>query len=406
MSKLNKALMTQYPFARGRAFVCKNIGDYVQSIASRQFVGSDEYCIEQEEADTYHSSNGRKTRLIMNGWFQWRAENWPPSDDILPLLVSMHISPVRKDQLLVPKGIEFLKKNSPVGCRDHFTEKLLQSYGIPSYFSACVTLTLGKDYKAKDSERERYYFVDPYFEIPQLYESIDGKDVLNVERFNEFIEVYSQNTEIINTLATKQFFIYYSPTGFLDRDNSFYRPYYKAVCFYKVYSKLFSDDFILGAEYITHWIDVDMANQTNKDLLNIAEKLVKKYAKAKMVVTSRIHAGLPCLGMETPVVFIANEEVLSEKGSFNTPGRLGGLVELFRIMNLVKGNFETSDEVLKKIQKITPNTSFNNKTDWIQYAERLNKQLTLFMSDDFEESGIYDLRNVDEPLLSSDSVIV
>ena len=55
---LNKALMTQYPCARGRAFVCKNIGDYVQSIASRQFVGSDDLCIEQEEADTYRSNNG------------------------------------------------------------------------------------------------------------------------------------------------------------------------------------------------------------------------------------------------------------------------------------------------------------------------------------------------------------
>lgn len=391
---LNKALMTQYPCARGRAFVCKNIGDYVQSIASRQFVGGDDLCIEQEEADTYRSNNGRKTRLIMNGWFKWRAENWPPSDDILPLLVSMHISPVRKDQLLVPKGIEFLKKNSPVGCRDHYTEKLLQSYGIPSYFSACVTLTLGKNYKVQDSEREGFYFVDPYFEIPALYDTVDGNNILNVELFNEFVDIYSKHADIINNLASRRFFKEYSPTGFLDRDNSIYRPYYKAVCFYKVYSKLFSDEFILNAEYVTHWINVDMTNQTNKDLLNIAEGLVKRYAKAKMVVTSRIHAGLPCLGMDTPVVFIANEEVLSEKGSFNTPGRLGGLVELFRIMNLSNGGFETTDEILNKITIITKDTEFKNKRDWESYAERLKKQLTAFMSDDFQETDIDSLRNL------------
>lgn len=127
---LRKGLMTQFPCARGRAFVCKNIGDYIQSVTSSLFVGNDFEYIEQEEADTYHSKDGRRTRLIMNGWFQWRAENWPPSEDILPLLVSMHISPLRKDQLLNDKGVAFLKKNGPVGCRDHYTEDLLKTYGL------------------------------------------------------------------------------------------------------------------------------------------------------------------------------------------------------------------------------------------------------------------------------------
>jgi hypothetical protein len=33
-----KGVMTQFPCARGRAFVCKNIGDYEQLVASAQFV--------------------------------------------------------------------------------------------------------------------------------------------------------------------------------------------------------------------------------------------------------------------------------------------------------------------------------------------------------------------------------
>lgn len=386
--------MTQFPVGRTRPFVCKNIGDYVQSIASRQYVGADEECIEQEEADFYKSKNGRKTRLIMNGWFQWRTENWPPSEDILPLLVSMHISPIKKDQLLTPEGIAFLKKNSPVGCRDHYTEELLKSYGIPAYFSACVTLTMGKKYKVEDCNREGFYFADPFFEIPDLYENVDGKDILNPERFNEFVQIYSQNASIINNLASRRFFKEYSSTGFLDRDDSYYRPYYKAVCFYKVYSKLFSDDFLLQAEYITHWMDIDMANQKNEDMLVIAEDIVKKYAKAKMVVTSRIHAGLPCLGMETPVVFIANDEVISMTGSFNTPGRLGGLVEFFRVMNLNNGNFDTTDEVFSNVSRFTPETCFENRKEWVPYARRLDKQLSIFMSDDFKEEDMVELRNI------------
>lgn len=394
MENLNKGLMTQYPCARGRSFVCKNIGDYVQSVASSQFIGDDFEFIEQEEADTYKSRNSRKTRLIMNGWFQWRAENWPPSEDILPLLVSMHISPLRKDQLLNEKGIAFLKNNGPVGCRDHYTEDLLKSYGIPSYFSACVTLTLGKKYKVSDKEREGIYIVDPYFEIPSLFEKTDGANILNVERLNEFVEFYSLHSEIINQLASRQFFKEYSPTGFLDRDNNPYRSFYKAACFYKVYSQRFSDEFLLKAQYVTHWMDVDMSKETTDSLFKIAEGLVKQYAKAKMVITSRIHAGLPCLGMGTPVVFIANPEVVAERGTFNTPGRLGGLVELFRILNLEDGIFSSDDEVLKGIDMFTQCTSFNNKDDWKPYAERLDKQLSAFMSSDFSINQLDSIRSI------------
>ena len=388
-----KGLMTQYPCARGRAFVCKNIGDYIQSIATRQFIDHVDEYIEQEEADKYIPSDKKNIRLVMNGWFQWRAENWPPSNYILPLLVSMHISPLRQEQLLSPRGIEFLRKNSPVGCRDLYTEELLKSHDIPAYFSGCVTLTLGKKYFQNKTSREGFYFVDPYFDIPSLYDEIDGNKILNEKNINDFIEFYSSHADIINTLAKKSFFREYSPTGFLDRDNSFYRSYYKATYFYKVYSQKFSDDILLNAEYITHWLDVDMSNDTNEDLLCIAEQLVQKYAKAKLVVTSRIHAGLPCLGLETPVVFIANQEVVSEKGNFNTPGRLGGLVDFFRCLNLKNNIFESDDTVLKEIDFFTSSTNFENKDDWKFYARKLEKQIMAFMADDFNEEKINEIRS-------------
>lgn len=394
MKEYRKGLMTQYPCSRGRAFVCKNIGDYVQSIASKQFVDEVDDYIEQEEANFYKTKDGRKCRLIMNGWFQWRAENWPPSDDIIPLLVSMHISPLREKQLLTDAGINFLKKNAPVGCRDLYTMELLKANGIDAYFSACVTLTLGKKYYIDENKRNGIYFVDPYFEIPNLYENQNEKLILNESIFNEFIGFYSKNSEIINKLAEKQFFKEYSPTGFLDRDLNTYRSFYKAYCFYKVYSKKFSDDILLNAEYITHWIDVDMQRQTNFDLLNIAESLIKKYASAELVITSRIHAGLPCLGLNTPVVFIANEEVTSESGNFNTPGRLGGLLELFRILKLENGNFCSDDEIFSKISVFDKDSIFKNKDLWKKYADLLSNQLRSFMASDFKLSELCKIRNL------------
>ena len=120
---------------------------------------------------------------------------------------------------------------------------------------------------------------------------------------------------------------------------------------------------------------------TNADLLDYAEELIKKYASADLVITSRIHAGLPCLGLETPVIFVANEEVVSENGSFNTPGRLGGLLELFRILTLEKGKFISNDPLFSCIKKLSLWTRFKNKTDWKQYAFALDKTCTEFMKD-------------------------
>lgn len=387
--------MAQFPVGRTRPFVCKNIGDYVQTVASMQFCDPKyDEVIEQEEADFYKSDDGRKCRLIMNGWFQWRAENWPPSDDIIPLLTSMHFSPLRQEQLLTPKGIEFLKKNAPVGCRDHYTEQLLQARGIPAYFSACVTLTLGKKYTVQDAERKGIYFVDPFIEIPTLYEEVDGKNILNVEAFNEFWDIYTNHKDIIDNLAKRPFFKDYLPTGFLDRDESIYRPYYKAACFYKTYSQKFTDELILKADYITHWLDIDMANQDTYDMIDIAEGLVKKYAKAEMVITSRIHAGLPSLGMDTPVVFVANEEVTSAAGTFNTPGRLGGLIEFFRIMKLENSRFSTEDSIFANVDKFELNTRFKNLDTWRPYADRLRQQLEAFMDSKFDMSKLSTIRSI------------
>lgn len=374
-----KGLMTQFPCARGRAFVCKNIGDYVQAVATRQFIDHIDEYVEQEEADKYFPEDKRPIRLVMNGWFQWRAENWPPSEYVKPLLISMHISPLKAELLLTPKGIDFLKKNSPVGCRDLYTKDLLEKHGILAYFSACMTLTLGKKYSVDDSSRQGVCFVDPYFEIPPLYEDIEGRKVLNENLFNEFIKFYAENSDVINSLAKRPFFKEYSPRGFLDRDENPYRPYYKAVCFYKAYSKKFSKELLLNAAYITHWLDVDMAKGTNDDLLNYAEKLIKKYASSKLVITSRIHAGLPCLGIGTPVIFIADNEVTSEKGSFNVPGRLGGLLDFFRIMNFDESKFTSDDPVLASFDMIDIDTHFENKDNWTPYAKELEKKCEEFM---------------------------
>ncbi|NGX47389.1 MAG: hypothetical protein K1000chlam3_00762 [Chlamydiae bacterium] len=56
-------------------------------------------------------------------------------------------------------------------------------------------------------------------------------------------------------------------------------------------------------EVITHQITKEL-RLDNERRLRHAEKLLDKYKRAKCVITSRLHAAMPCLGLETPVLLI------------------------------------------------------------------------------------------------------
>lgn len=53
--------------------------------------------------------------------------------------------------------------------------------------------------------------------------------------------------------------------------------------------------------YLTHTFN---ANISHLKRFKIANNILKKYEKAKLVVTTKIHAALPCLALKTPVIFV------------------------------------------------------------------------------------------------------
>lgn len=117
-----------------------NIGCEIQSIASQRFLPSIDYYIFREQLNGFQSEE--KVKLIMSNWFLWKPENFPPSECIDPLLISMHFNPYCRDAVLTTAGIEFFKKYGPVGCRDMSTKKWLDENHIPAYYSSCITSTL------------------------------------------------------------------------------------------------------------------------------------------------------------------------------------------------------------------------------------------------------------------------
>ncbi len=285
-----------------------NIGDYVQALAAKQFIGQPDYLVERERLDEYA---GEPIKMIMNGWYMHQPEHFPADtkEKITPLWVSFHLNELAKSILDKPSNIEYLKQHEPIGCRDKWTAELLKSKGIDAYFSGCLTLTLGNTY-ASEQKDDKVYFVDP------IIEGCRGKK----RKLSALIYL------LTHYKAVRQLFPMFR--GYSKRYNCLF-----AAAFHRDYSKVFDEKMFRNAEIIKHQtLQIRQQYPTNEALLSHADSLLKRYARAKCVVTSRIHCALPCLSLQTPVIYLDKK-----KDSILSKCRLDGLLQLFNVVSVAGG---------------------------------------------------------------------
>lgn len=298
----------------------KNIGDYIQSVAQEQFYDRIDTYVEREDLDVF--SSDEKTNVIMNAWFMWNPEHFPPSSSINPLFISMHIVPSIADKMLSPSTVSYLKQYEPIGARDMATKAVLEQYGVQSYFSGCLTLTLGLKYK--DDEKDgSIYFVDPYYELGRGKKLFKGYNVLLA--FFLLVKYYSHIRPLKDKFVCE----------FHTRLNNLFPKMDRMLhlaSFYDTYSKVFDDEVLCSAHYIRHEVLQSQFHYDNDEKMEYAKYLIRKYAKAKLVVTSRIHCALPCLGIEIPVIFVTSDNLEQGVGRSGSNGRFGGLIELLNLM--------------------------------------------------------------------------
>lgn len=283
----------------------KNIGDYVQSAAAMQFVGSDAILIEREHLHEYH---GDEVKLIMNAWWMHYPENFPPSDKINPLFISFHVNPGKADALLTDRTVTYLKKYEPIGCRDHGTKRLMEEKGIKAYFSGCLTLTLGNTYKHQ-GDGSSVCFVEPYYPLKSLSLRKPSVVIKAVAKFLGDIHKVGKILRISNKM-----FGGVKPQHVL-----------RASDFLRLYEKYFDLNMMLSAKYISHNV-YEPSFKNEKEKFAYTDSLLKTYARAELIVTSRLHAALPGLSMGTPTIFINNEYFQSNENEMS-PGRFEGLIE-------------------------------------------------------------------------------
>lgn len=313
-----------------------NIGDHIQSLAAHQFLTEPIAYLNRERLNKYC---GEPLKVIMNGWYMHEPQNWPPSKDIVPYFISFHINSVAKEALLSPDSIEYFKKWEPIGCRDNETVRLLAQKGVKAYFTGCMTLTLGEKYESKE-RCDKVYFVDPHFEYK--------KGILSL---SSYLLVLLFNYKSIKKISNSMY------------GNISLKSLIKTASFFNDYRKVFTESLLTRAVYVSQYLkDSDFESDDQK--FSYAEELLNNYARARFVVTSRIHCALPCLGMGTPVIYIEN--VNQPEMSYC---RLGGLREFFNIISYDKGKMRSLFCELKT--KIDNNFTFSNQNVHEKYKKLL-----------------------------------
>lgn len=214
-----------------------NIGDVLQGMVAKRFLPEGSLVADREALTDL--ANQGKGFLIANGWYMHSFEKFPPPDNIAPLYVSVHVA---FDKLLAPPHVrEHFKKHAPIGCRDIKTQKLFLRWGIPAYYSGCLTTTCQRRAPINHSGEGEVLLVDNMHHpvptaVKEKLEALLGKQLVSISH------------DPADT------------TGNLE-------------------------------EY----------NEVSQKHMN---DLLKRYCEAALVVTTKIHCALPCLGMGANVMLI------------------------------------------------------------------------------------------------------
>jgi len=336
-----------------------NIGDYIQALASSQFYPHVDGFVNREELKSY---DGEECKMIMNGWYMHHPEQWPPSNKIHPLFVAVHFNSLAKDALFSDESIAYLKRHEPIGCRDRFTCDMLTERGVRAYFSGCMTLTLGYKYgigaanvnKAKPggvNRSSKVYFVDAYFVTRWSVAAVLRNAFYLACHWRPISVIAKKHPETKRGLRKKMIL----------------------TTFYREYRRYFSKQTLTDAEYICQQsARYKDCFPTDEARLKEAERLVRKYAEAKLVVTSRIHCALPCLGLETPVIYVEDAQQ-SEASAC----RMAGLRELF---NILKWDRDHLEKAFDAPDTLDDTSKWRNKDSWRALADKLKDNCTAFIN--------------------------
>jgi hypothetical protein len=126
-----------------------NLGDEFQSIAATKFLPRVDAFVPRDDLRQIYPREltGRVRRLtvILAARFYGPPTHWPPPPHLTPIFAGFRMEPGREAHragFSRPEVVEYLKAHEPIGCRDAETSEFLDSLGLKTVLTGCMTLTL------------------------------------------------------------------------------------------------------------------------------------------------------------------------------------------------------------------------------------------------------------------------
>lgn len=226
--------MNYYYIVEG--LVRNNIGDVLQGMAAAKFLPSAAKPLDREQLSSLDGKAGGF--LLASGWFMHDFSKFPPPDAVKVCYISLHVA---NSALLQDRQIrDHFINNAPIGCRDKKTLSLFLGWGIPAYYSGCLTITT-------NPRKPIFQKEGPCLLVDNIDHPVPPPVLKKLE-----------------LLTKKQFTrVTHDPVDVL----------------------LPFEDYV-------------------KQGVSHMENLLQQYCDASLIVTTKIHCALPCLGMGAPVILI------------------------------------------------------------------------------------------------------
>jgi len=219
-----------------------NIGDDIQTYAAVNLLPRVDYVLTRESLDNFASNGNEPVGVLLGHWWLWSKWNWPPAECVYPLPIGMHIN-----------EMDIYASGSPLQ-RDWLGGiggDYLRAYG-PVGCRDASTMEL--------------------LEACGIEHYLSGCLTLTLPRQKKTDNAgaYACLVDLKPALEAKA------------------REYLKDT----------------GLEIVnaTHVCDYKNTDLTFEQRMEKARELLTLYQNARIVLTSRLHAALPCLAMETPIV--------------------------------------------------------------------------------------------------------
>jgi len=247
-----------------------NLGDDIQSVVVRSYLPRIDYYL--DGCFLHRVKSDVPIKLIIHGRFDSHIRGWPPADCIRPLFISFAFGEYAFKQMLAEDSISYFKKHEPIGCRDLLTRDLLREKGVEAYFSGCVTFMLNESKLPRSNILLTDLDIEAMKHIPKevKLQSIVLKHGSGVPWEGISNLLYSLSPRLYQAIKNTKIHI---ALGTLQQ-----------VCVKATDSK-----------------------SRIERRFSKAEELIEEYAKAKLVITSRLHATLPSIALGTPAIFVPRD---------------------------------------------------------------------------------------------------